>query len=110
MRTTTNVCVLLTFTDDKLTLKSTKITMNKRGKWDDEKSKWFLADLKAFKKEKLGERMEWSSNDVLMLEQDQVKCKLQKKHIDSKIIDCHLETSDFAHCSILEHNPYVSAV
>ena len=67
MRTTTNVCVLLTFTDDKLTLKSTKITMNERGKWDDEKSKWVLADL-AFKKEKLGERMEWSSNDILMLE------------------------------------------
>ena len=110
MTTTNNACELLTFTDDKLTLKSTKITMNEQGKWDDEKIKWFLADLKAFKKDKLGEIKEWSSNDVLMLEQVRVKCKLQKKHIGSKIIDRHLEISDFAHCSILEHNLYVSAV
>ena len=68
-----NACVFfLTFIDEKMSAKSARASKSsknsqsniERWKWNDEKTERFLTEVKAFKRQKLGECIEWDSDKV----------------------------------------------
>ena len=78
---TNNACVFfLTFIDEKMAAKSARASKSsknsqsniERWKWNDEKTERFLTEVKAFKRQKLGEGIEWDSDKVVMREQIRV--------------------------------------
>ena len=70
---TNNACVFfLTFLDEKMSAKSARASKSsknsqsniERWKWNDEKTERLLTEVKAFKRQKLGECIEWDSDKV----------------------------------------------